>query len=321
MRESASVLQDVTVVIRSVGERTESLCKTLVLAQGIPEPAVFVVSARPFSECMRQAFGLGMEEARPWTLCVDADVLLRQNAVADLLQLARKQSENVCEIQGYVLDKFFGGPRLAGNHLYRTSLLSKVIDLIPQEGVNIRPEAHTLNSMKAAGYPWKRVRYLVGLHDFQQDFFDIFRKCFVQAHKHADIADLFLSVWRESAGKDLDCQVALRGFSSGVQYGGDVYIDADAPFFSETFPRREFPAKEPLVESDWDINQIEEIISNWEDSKTYRYHFPTRAGFEPLSFFQYCGIGTKGDRSKSSLVFLVGWFLQRLGARLKRWSG
>ena len=54
--------------------------------------------------------------------------------------LAEQQAKKVCEVQGYVLDKFYVGPRTAGNHPYRTSLSPKMIENIQYEGEDGRPE-------------------------------------------------------------------------------------------------------------------------------------------------------------------------------------
>ncbi len=76
---------------------------------------------------------------------MDADVSVLPNAISGLLDVANKLAAEACEVQGLVLDKFFGVPRPAGNHLYRTSLLSKALGLIPPEAQDIRPENSTLN--------------------------------------------------------------------------------------------------------------------------------------------------------------------------------
>jgi len=313
----ATELNNVTVIVRSVGERTEEICRSLILQQQVPEEAVFVINEKPFSHAMRVSFQLGLEQGRPWTLCVDADVLLRPGAIGHLMNIANQQPGNVCEIQGYILDKFFGGPRMAGNHLYRTSLLPKVIELIPEEGVNIRPETHTLNAMKIAGYPWKKTQTLVGLHDFEQDYPDIFRKCFIQAHKHAHLTELFISVWRKTASEDKDFQLALKGFSSGIQYYENVYIDVNDPVFEKMFSRTGFSSKEPLSPHEWDLNRIEEIVTQWSDAEGYSNQYPTRGGLGP-SFSNQFFFGRALDKPSSTKLFLLGWLIESLGRRLKR---
>ena len=70
-------IDGVTVVIRSVKERTEELCKKLILQQGIPEENLFIIHERPFSRAMRVGYQLGIDRNLPWTLYIDADVFLR----------------------------------------------------------------------------------------------------------------------------------------------------------------------------------------------------------------------------------------------------
>ena len=46
---------DVTVIIRSVGERTTDLCRKLILSQGVNESDLNIVSVSPFSEALKSA--------------------------------------------------------------------------------------------------------------------------------------------------------------------------------------------------------------------------------------------------------------------------
>lgn len=269
-------LDKATVIIRSVGERTEALCRQLILAQGVPEEAVVVIREAPFSAALRKSYEIGIERDRPWTFCVDADLLLRPGAVARMLEIAISQPSAVCEVQGYILDKFFGGPRLGGVHLYRTEHLSQALRCIPREGVNIRPEYHTLQAMQAAGSPWRTVRYLVGLHDFEQRYADIFRKCFVQAHKHSNFAELFLSVWRAQAAADADFQVALAGFARGIAHWGAVRIDVSDQLYREGLTALELTEKPDLPLETWYPERVEDMIRTWREPAIYWRYFPDR---------------------------------------------
>jgi hypothetical protein len=235
-----------TIIIRSVGERTEALCKKLIIEQGVSEDAIFIINEAPFSKAMKVGFEIGIREKRPWTFCVDADVLLRPGSVLNMIRHAEKQPKNVCEIQGFVLDKFFGGARTAGVHLYRTSLLEKVLQEIPLEGVDIRPESFALNSMKKNGYPWYAVEELVGLHDFEQSNEDIFRKCFAQAHKHLNYTELFIPFWRSKSFLDEDYKIALAGFGEGIKHFGDVRIDKRAEYFLSAMQNLDLRPKQNL---------------------------------------------------------------------------
>lgn len=215
----------VSVIIRSVGERTEFLCKELVLAQGILGENITVIRKTPFTLALRASYEAGIALNRPWTLCLDADVLLLSDSIHQMISLAEQQDSSIFEIQCLVLDKFFGGPREAGNHLYRTSLLNQALKFIPQEQNNIRPEHYTLEAMKIQGFPWKGINYLTGIHDFEQYYVDIFRKCFVQAHKHQEYAEIFISYWPQQVIMDFDYKIALKGFIDGIDFEGDVHID------------------------------------------------------------------------------------------------
>ena len=276
--QELNALEMVTVVIRSAGERTESVCRQLIIEQGVAEDSVFVIREAPFSQAMRVGFEIGLEQGRPWTFCVDADLLLRPRSIERMVAHAENYDANTCEVQGYILDKFFGGPRTGGVHLYRTALLDRVIAAIPSEGVNIRPEYHTLTAMKDAGFPWVKVPELLGLHDFEQGYADIFRKCFVHAHKHANFTDLFLSIWRTGASKDLDYRIAMMGFSRGIEHYGEVHIDVRSALFRSTFDSLGFSDKPPMESTAWSLERVEEIINSWTEPESYRAMFPTRMG-------------------------------------------
>ena len=268
-------IDSTTIIIRSVGERTEALCKKLLLEQGVNKNAIYIINETPFSKAMRVGFEIGLAENRPWTFCVDADLLLRPGSVLKMIQHAEKQSFNVCEIQGFVIDKYFGGARKGGVHLYRTSLLEKVITEIPSEGVNIRPETHALNAMQKKGYPWHTVEVLVGLHDFEQSYEDVFRKCFVQAHKHLNYSEFFIPFWRSQSLLDKDYQIALAGFGEGIKHFGDVRIDKKAKYFLDSMHNLELSPKNDLEIDDWTLSRVESIISNWKEPSEYLKYFPT----------------------------------------------
>jgi hypothetical protein len=266
-------LNNCVIIIRASGERTAALCKELVKEQGVVEAQVLIINKTPFSESLRQSFRAGISINKKWTLCVDADVLLRKNSLIHMLSLAEKQSNNLLEIQGYVLDKFFGGVRKGGIHLYRTSLLKIAINKIPNEGVDIRPETYMLNAMSKEGYPWLTVPYVVGLHDFEQNYKDIYRKCFVYSRKHFKLTYLFLEYWRQHV-KDSDYKVAIMGFSSGLMYPGDIRIDAREKYFDFQYSEALISEKNTINVKDWSLERIENIISSWNSPEIYYHFFP-----------------------------------------------
>jgi hypothetical protein len=317
-----TLISKATIVIRSVGERTETLCKKLILEQGISSSAIHIVKEVPFSKAMKTSFEIGIAAKRPWTFCVDADLLLRPLSIFKMIQHAENQPENVCEIQGFVLDKFFGGIRKGGVHVYRTSLLDKVINEIPVEGLNIRPETHALVAMQKSGYPWKTVEELVGLHDFEQSYEDIYRKCFVHSHKHLIYTELFIPFWRSKISSDRDYQIALIGFAEGIKYFGDVRIDKSAKYFLDSMQDLRLNQKSDLNISDWDVNLVESIIINWKEPLKYFDYFPTGMlitkgnGFSKI-YGKYRWFRKSRSVSIASKL-LIGSLLKSIGNRLIR---
>jgi hypothetical protein len=320
-------LDSVTIIIRSVGERTESLCRKLILDQGVSRESVFVIKKAPFSKAMEVGLEIGRAQKRPWTFCVDADLLLRPESIRNMIKNAERQPSNVCEIQGFILDKFFGGARMGGVHVYRTALLDRVINSIPPEGKNIRPETHALNAMHEAGYPWLTVKELVGLHDFEQAYKDIFRKCYVQAHKHLSHTELFIPFWRSKSNQDMDYHIALAGFAEGIKHYGEVFIDKRVDYLQKSMWGIEASPKNEIDLSKWDLDRIESMIHNWVEPEEYWEKYPggilASSGSDVISsaLEQYKWHRSRGSGSViHSGKQVLSWLLTSAGKKLRNGS-
>jgi hypothetical protein len=221
------MIQDTTVVLRNCGERTIAEAARLI-APLVPADAFHRVSAVPFSKCLHESLRIGLEQHRPWTLCIDADVLVEARGIVNLREAALAAPTCVVELQGVVFDKFFNIERPAGNHLYRTSLLERMMAAIPPEGTSLRPETDAMNVLRSQGHPWLQTRDLVGLHDFEQYYRDIYRKCFVQAHKHREFLEYPKQYWLAMESADPDFLLATLAIADGVKA-------ARAPAISKEF--------------------------------------------------------------------------------------
>ncbi|WP_084031850.1 glycosyltransferase [Desulfonatronum lacustre] len=274
--KSQLTLDQVTVVIRSVGERTENYSVHLATQQVI-DNNIFIVRKTPFSEALRESFKIGIEKGLPWTVCIDADVLIKPNSLRDLLDIANRQRRDMFEIQGQILDNFFGGPRDGGPHMYRTSLLSKAIDFIPEEGTGLRPENFTILKMKESGYPHVQIPQVLGLHDFEQYYRDIFRKCYVQAHKHSQFIEKFINYWRLMAEEDKDFEVALWGLAAGIAKTNNIRVDVlNTPFeFFDFLKDKDFVEKNSLDHADLSFQNFEEKLFRNYHEKKFEPVFPT----------------------------------------------
>lgn len=312
-------LTNVTIVIRSCGERTVEVCKNLILEQGVPVDSVFTLNESPFSKALHLGSQIGIDEGKDWTLFVDADVLIRPGSIPRLLKHAESLPKEVCEVQGYCLDKFFGGARQVGIRLYRTSLLNVFILNIPGEGTDIRPESRALESMAAQGYSRRVVPEITGLHGFEQCYEDIFRTSFVQAHKHLQFSQFFVSYWRSMIGFDEDYKVALEGFGAGVSHLGDVRIDKGASYFQKTLDNLSTYPKPKLEKSSWTLSKVEETIINWKEPDTYfDFFFSGIVGsksnlFERISSSLRPQIMRKG--LKNGVLAWLGWVFSDLARK------
>jgi len=216
---------NLTVIIRACGERTVSVCRRLVEEQ-VAEEQVFVISEAPFARALRRTYEIGIERHLPWTLAVDADVLIRDGAVAALLIIAQELPEHVFAVQGQILDKLSGGPRHGGLKLCRTAMLPHALSCIPPERSAKRPESHTLGQMGILGFPTLEIDPVLGLHDYEQWHRDTYRKAFFHAHKFADAVHAYWGpMWARLARHDNDYQVALLGMKEGLCCDGKVISD------------------------------------------------------------------------------------------------
>ncbi len=258
-----SITNNLTVIIRSAGERTEQACYEF-LARQVPEEQIFRVSEVPFSATLRESLKLGVEQGRKWTLCVDADVLVKERAVREIVEYAEMEQDEVVEVQGYCIDKFFFGHKAAGNHMYRTKYLRYAIENIPAEGTSLRPETDMLDALKEKGFDWKQYDITIGLHDFEQYFRDIFAKKYLQSFKHEHKLAQFVREYRRWAETDPDYRVALWGLAAGVVSGRHTYADyTKVPYeFYEYCANREEMLQEKSEMSAGFVN-VDEIIQEY----------------------------------------------------------
>jgi hypothetical protein len=284
MAVKAHLEERASVIVRSSAERTEGLCLQLIRDQGVEPAQTVVIREAPFARAVRASYEAGIELGRDWTVCVDADMLLIQGSISRILDAAERQTERVFEIQGKILDKFFGGPRDGGIHAYRTSLLPLAIKSIPPSKNTVRPEFETLGSMTERGYFWRRIDALAGLHGFEQYYRDIFRTCFMHARKHQEFAGLFMSYWQEKRAADPDFQIALEGYARALRSTTSVGIDSQAIFYKEAFEELGVPEKEPLQPDSWSASQLTAFVEQWVVPASCRRYLPDDMMFQgPLA--------------------------------------
>ncbi len=261
--------KDFTVVIRSIGERTEQTCLAL-LQQQIPKNNIYLVNKTPFYKALKASYETGIKAGRPWTMVIDSDVLIRPGLISDLQECANYALKSVFVIQTEMLDKFFGGVRVGGVKLYRTELLSDALKLIPE--TEVRPEAHVIKKMHKQGCYVDITNIVCGMHDFEQSYADIFRKGFAHGIKHAVLAGVIMPYWQRSQKVDKDFEVLIAGYDIGSQHKGELKLDRDEVLIEY----KRFAAKTRLLEKSASYGQqlrasdIAKFMSNFSSPKEYK---------------------------------------------------
>ena len=213
------------VVIRSSEERSLQACLNSVLLQ-TDKNNLRIIQERPFENALRKSFKLGIESGKRWLITLDADVLLFPNVLNDLLAAAEQMPETYVEIGARIFDKVFGAYRLAGNRVYRVSILQKALSCIPEIGTEIRPETATLKKLAEFGHSNRKIGLVMGIHDFEQFYGDLYRKAFVHGQKHYYLAGDLLKRCLKKKAADPDFAVILKGFCDGIVSTEKATIDA-----------------------------------------------------------------------------------------------
>jgi len=203
------------IVIRAAGESTVDKCKELI-ENSDGGHQVEVITEVPFSKAVKKTFELGLDYNRDWTLAVDADVLVKENGISELVALANSLPEYFFRIEGKLLDRFCGFPRNVGMHLYRTPLFTNAMQFLSQTEMTIRPESRVVKEMVKAGYHSYQGNEVYGIHDYHQHYRDVFRKTFVYAQKHKYLIAYFKRYWTEMQHTDDEFKVALLGLEAGL---------------------------------------------------------------------------------------------------------
>lgn len=226
MQPKQHSLEDITVIIRSAGERTVGLCKNA-LETMFPSSQLSTIEERPFSKALKRGLEIGIESKRPWILFVDADVVIDRSGLSELVAKRQEVASNAFEIQGLIRDRFFPVDRPSGAHLYRTTLAYKGLQSLKEGGQSLRPESSMLKAMARKGMPWYQSSICVGVHDFEQYHRDIYRKCFLHAHKSMTYLPYVAAHWMKRSAAESDFMVAALAALEGASYTGVVAVDKD----------------------------------------------------------------------------------------------
>ena len=98
------MVNNLTVIIRSVGERTEKICKELFVEE-VGAKNVFIVKEVPFSAALKRSYEIGIQQNKKWTLCTDADILIKKDSINPFIDFANNLKSSAFKIYPYFVDK------------------------------------------------------------------------------------------------------------------------------------------------------------------------------------------------------------------------
>ena len=228
------MIDDVSIIIRGIGERTEDFCKYIIEKQ-VPPNQITIINEKPFWRAVQKTFEIGIEQSRRWTLAVDADVFLAKGAVSQMIEEATTYGDQLYIYQGYVQDYIFGFAREGGPHLYQTKWLDKALDALDTGGGSLRPESDTYRKLADDLGALKVVdNKLFGFHDYYQYRFDLMRKSYVHAIKH-DLLNwnkLFIENWSSMTDK-VDALALFQGWVRGRVGPKSEFLSELKEFFDQ----------------------------------------------------------------------------------------
>jgi hypothetical protein len=219
-------------IIRAAGERTADACCAALIRQTSAND-LERIELTPFWRTLREGLTRGMNSGAPWVLSVDADVLPSPEVVPHVMKWIGAADPKVAVVSGMIQDKFTATVRFGGIRLYRAEALSAMLDAMPEMGETVRPESTAIKRLTEQGWKHSLVPELVGLHDYEQYFRDIYRKAFLHMQKHGARMARFLELWMRLADEDADYQAALAGAADALVYRQAVDCDAGHEAFED----------------------------------------------------------------------------------------
>lgn len=220
-------INDYTIIVRSVGERTTDKCVEYVKKVFDTNDVTIVSGVTPHQEMVKKCFSIGIESGRKWTVCIDADIFLEKDKFkefVDNIDYLDKKDEKLFSISPCFFDYFFNCSRHVGLHIYKTDLLPQAMEMIMYN--TLRPETTVKRKMSENGYSSYLMDITVGIHDFFDSYESILMKGLLHLKKHAN-RDELLKEWKHRSKDEEDFQWLCKAAEIETLYSNeDFKVDA-----------------------------------------------------------------------------------------------
>lgn len=316
-----NVNKDIFVVIRSVGERTESACYDIASRQLTSSSQLYLVRGKPFPEAHIDSIEVALESKFNWVLFLDADILLKEDAIESMLLEAKKINAPFFQLNFRILDRGFGGESY-GVHFYSTKYFEHALKYKDVAYSAQRPEFAICRELAVnEGIPSITSKISVALHGYQQYYIDLYRTTFVRAIKYSRHLEYMFRLYKEGylgvENDDFDMRFMFWGLVDGMIYGyGHDTAPLNRDFYTEKIhhiysildvqEKGKFFIKEGYVES---------VFSNYKPSALYlqnidwicpSHGYTAKPPEKSFSSFLHQFFDPKLERVKKASKILVG---------------
>ncbi len=275
------MLKNITIVVRSVGERTSEKCVEYLIDFFGRKNVFLIENETPFSQAVKKTFLIGIKRKKKWTLAIDADVFLFKDKIKDFIFEAEKfvsKQKNVYCLEGKLFDKFSQTYREVGCHLYNTKYLKKALKYVDDGKDTMRPETYIKEKMAQCGYGFYVSEMRIGIHDFFQNPKNIIKKAILHCKKHANIAN-WIEIWKKEAQNDDDFVYALKG-NEIYNSLDDKTIIVDSQFMDNLLFKFNIKFEEKNILTNCEIDSVlkkyNQNICEYEDKK-FEIIFPVKS--------------------------------------------
>lgn len=208
-----------TVVIRATGESTLKALESQLEEQlGHHDHLLVLDDYVSFEKKLEQGFKLAIQMNTEYSVFIDADILLRRNAIKKIKAFTKLLDDSDLGFGLLLWDRFYGKAKYRGLHVYRTRYIKQLLGYIPEEGTHLRPESYVKREMMGKGHEWRNnlTKYVVGIHDFYQKPEDIYYKFLIRAKRSSQ--DLAHLKKRFTKNNHTDFKIALKALDDSTKY-------------------------------------------------------------------------------------------------------
>lgn len=265
--KNPEITDEISIIIRSSGERTEEYCFEIVKQQIKDISNIVIIRNLPFPIAHIKSIETAYEMDKNYSIFLDADIMLGYNAISKILESLNGFSDNFFMCNFKILDYQFGCPTY-GVHAYKTKYLKQALQFKNESLVQQRPETFVINQMaKHFKIPSFASEVMVGLHGYEQSYEDMYRTMFVRAvkfsHRFEFLFERLYSQYKRNP-REKDHQILFHALLDGTFFRlshEKAPIDKEyyQEYYQELKENFQIDEKPPLAIDEINIEEIMDL--------------------------------------------------------------